>query len=191
MTGWVDLYWLPLGAGGHFVRFNGRVHERLSAWRARRAPLDLYHAGLMICLDEETYAVEMGPVWNVTDEDRGVLCEGPVGAAWLGRSRAFRYEVRCWPGCHIPDIAEAVASPLRPTEGPARAAALLEVLKEAPVLVWGRDELGTGDMWNSNSLVAWALSRTDHAMDAIQPPLGGRAPGWNAGLELAMRQARS
>ena len=23
----VDLYWLPLGAGGHCVRFNGRVFE--------------------------------------------------------------------------------------------------------------------------------------------------------------------
>ena len=34
----VDLYWLPLGAGGHFVRFNGRVYEarresRISAQR--------------------------------------------------------------------------------------------------------------------------------------------------------------
>ena len=23
----VDLFWLPLGAGGHCVRFNGRVYE--------------------------------------------------------------------------------------------------------------------------------------------------------------------
>jgi len=23
----VDLYWLPLGAGGHSVRLNGRVYE--------------------------------------------------------------------------------------------------------------------------------------------------------------------
>ncbi len=191
MTAWADLYWLPLGAGGHFVRFNGLVYERVSAWRGHRPARDLYHAGLMVGLDDQTYAVEMGPVWNVADEDRGVLREGPVGSAWLGRFRAFRYEVRCWSGGRIPDIAEAVASPVRTTEDPARAAALLEILKEVPALVWGRDELGTGEMWNSNSLVAWALARTGHVMDAIQAPAGGRAPGWNAGLELASRQARS
>ena len=27
----VDLYWLPLGAGGHFVRLNGRVFEAVAA----------------------------------------------------------------------------------------------------------------------------------------------------------------
>ena len=27
----VDLYWLPLGAGGHCVRINGRIFEALSA----------------------------------------------------------------------------------------------------------------------------------------------------------------
>ena len=26
----IDLYWLPLGAGGWFVRFNGRVRTRPS-----------------------------------------------------------------------------------------------------------------------------------------------------------------
>ncbi|HEX6229829.1 MAG TPA: hypothetical protein VFZ41_10265 [Solirubrobacterales bacterium] len=28
-TAAVDLYWLPLGAGGHFVRLNGRIYEAL------------------------------------------------------------------------------------------------------------------------------------------------------------------
>ena len=27
----VDLYWLPLGAGGHSVRLNGRVYEAVAA----------------------------------------------------------------------------------------------------------------------------------------------------------------
>ena len=57
------------------------------------------------------------------------------------------------------------------------------------MLTWGRDELGAGEMWNSNSAVAWALARTGHDMDAIGPPRGGRAPGWAAGLVLAGRQA--
>ena len=35
----VDLYWLPLGAGGHFVRLNGRVYERLAAWTAEASGL--------------------------------------------------------------------------------------------------------------------------------------------------------
>ena len=25
----IDLYWLPLGAGGHFVRLNGRIYEAI------------------------------------------------------------------------------------------------------------------------------------------------------------------
>ena len=152
-------------------------------------PADLYHCGLVLSLDNVTYAVEMGPVWNVSDADRGVLAEGPVGSRWLGRFRAFRYEMRCWPGGRIPDIAEAVDSPVRTTEDPARVAAVLDVLPEMPVLTWGRDELGAGEMWNSNSAVAWALARTGHDMDAIGPPPGGRAPGWTAGLVLAGRQA--
>lgn len=188
MTASVDLYWLPLGAGGHVVRWNGRLYERWSAWREHRPPSDLYHSGLMVSAGEVTYAVEMGPVWDVSDSGRGVLCEGPVGSAQLGRLRAFRYEVRCWPGGKLPDVAEAVASPVRITDDPAKAAALLEVLKQVPPLVWGRDELGTGEMWNSNSVVAWTLARTGHDMNSIHPPAGGRAPGWKAGLILATRR---
>ena len=187
----VDLFWLPVGAGGHVVRWNGRLYEWWSARREHRAVADLYHCGLMVCLDGTSYAIEMGPVWNVEDVGRGVLAEGPVGSRWLGRFRAFRYEMRCWPGGAIPDVAEAVDSPVRLTNDRARSAAVLEVFRELPVLTWGRDQLHLGDMWNSNSAVAWALARTNHDMDAIRPPAGGRAPGWNAGLVLADRQARA
>jgi hypothetical protein len=185
---WVDLYWLPLGAGGHFVRWNGRVYEWLSAHRDHRAPLDLYHSALMVCLDDVTYAVEMGPVWNVPVRDRGVVCEGPVGARCLERFTAFRYEVRCWPGGYIPDLDEAVDSPVRTTEGAPRVTAVLMMVRDVPALTWGRDELGAGEMWNSNSMVAWALARTGHDVGAIRLPSGGRAPGWRAGLALANRQ---
>jgi hypothetical protein len=185
---WLDLYWLPLGAGGHFVRRNGRIYEWLTARREHRAPGDLYHCGLMLSLDTITYAVEVGPVWNVSADDRGVVCEGPVGARWLGRFRAFRYEVRCWPGGGIPDVAEAVDSPVRTTEDTETVAAVLKVLREVPPLIWGRDELRAGEMWNSNSVVAWALARSGQDMVALAPPPGGRAPGWVAGLVLADRQ---
>jgi hypothetical protein len=29
-----------------------------------------------------------------------------------------------------------------------------------PVLVWGRDELGAGEMWKSNSMISWLIART-------------------------------
>ncbi len=44
----VDLYWLPLGAGGHSVRWNGRVFEAVAAARAGRSRRDLYHAALLV-----------------------------------------------------------------------------------------------------------------------------------------------
>jgi hypothetical protein len=188
LEAWTDLYWLPLGAGGHCVRWNGRVYERLLAAGQHRRPDDLYHSALQIHLDGTTYAVEMGPVWNVPAPDRGVVCEGPVGARWLGRSRAFRYEVRCWPGGCIPDLDEAVGPPHRVSDDAAQVGAVLHVLRAVPPLTWGRDMLGTGDMWNSNSLVSWALARTGHDMRHIAPPRHGRAPGWRAGLVLADRQ---
>jgi hypothetical protein len=44
----VDLYWLPLGAGGHFVRLNGRLYEALAARLQRRPAYDLYHSALQV-----------------------------------------------------------------------------------------------------------------------------------------------
>jgi hypothetical protein len=184
----VDLYWLPLGAGGHVVRWNGRLYEWWLARREHREAADLYHCGLMVRLGDISYAVEMGPVWNLADADRGVLVEGPVGSKVLGRFRAFQYELRCWPGGRIPDISEAVESPVRTTDDVTKVKAVLAVLQEIPALTWGRDELQAGDMWNSNSAVSWTLARSGHDMDGIHPPARGRAPGWQAGLVLAKRQ---
>jgi hypothetical protein len=41
VTAAVDLCRLPLGAGGHFVRFNGRVFEGIAARLAHRSACDL------------------------------------------------------------------------------------------------------------------------------------------------------
>ena len=68
----------------------------LSAAARRRPPCDLYHSALEVRLGQDRWIVEMAPVWNTPDPDRGVVAEGPVGLPWLGRSRLFRYEVRCW-----------------------------------------------------------------------------------------------
>jgi hypothetical protein len=43
----VDLYWLPLGAGGHFVRLNGRIYEALAARLQGRQPRDRYHSATL------------------------------------------------------------------------------------------------------------------------------------------------
>jgi hypothetical protein len=48
----VELYWLPLGAGGWFVRLNGRIWEAVHARLERRRPLDLYHTALRVRLPE-------------------------------------------------------------------------------------------------------------------------------------------
>jgi hypothetical protein len=187
----VDLYWLPLGAGDntHCVRTNGKIYEALAARWQRRERCHLYHAALVVHLDGERYAIEMGPAWGNDEEDRGVVCEGPVGMRWLGRSRFFRYEVRGWRGGVIPDADEAVDSPQRLSSDRSRAEKVLALLAELPSATWGRDELGAGEMWNSNSLVAWLLEGSGHDVEALGPPAGGRAPGWRAGLAVARRSS--
>ena len=183
----VDLYWLPLGAGGHFVRFNGRVYEAIAARIARRPARDLYHSALQLEVPEGRFVIEQTPVHDWSGKERGVVAEGPVGSRWASRFRIFRYEIRVWRGGHIPDAAEAVDSPRRLTSEVDRARRVLEVIAQVPTLVWGRDELATGEMWNSNSVIAWALSRSGIEAASIRPPAGGRAPGWQAGLVAANR----
>jgi hypothetical protein len=187
-TATVTLYWLPLGAGGHSVRWNGRIFESLAARREHRIPGALYHSALEVRIGPDRYVIEMAPVWAGTG-DHGVMKVGPVAARWLGRSPLFRYEIRRWRDGLIPDIEEAVDSPQCIGRSPARAQRLLDLVPQVPGLTWGRDELGAGDMWNSNSVVSWLLARSGHDMHGIQAPELGRAPGWQAGLVLAARQA--
>lgn len=183
----VKLYWLPLGAGGHCVRLNGRVFEAISARAQHREPCDLYHSALEVELGGARYVIEMAPVWNESARERGVAAEGSVGIGGAGRLRLFRYEIRCWRDGHIPDVAEAVDSPRCLSADERQAARILELVREVPTAVWGRDELKTGDMWNSNSLISWLLASSGFDIDHLRPPEGGRAPGWQAGLVVASR----
>jgi hypothetical protein len=188
----VELYWLPLGAGGWFVRLNGRIWEAVQARLEHRRPLALYHTALVVRVPEGRFVVEN--CWPIPDTAgaaaRGVLVEGPVGSRRMGRWRVFRYEVRCWRDGTIADADEAVASPQRLSGDPAVARRLLELVGSLPTPVWGRDELGTGEMWNSNSVIAWLLARSGLPTEEIRPPAGGRAPGWQAGLAVAHRATR-
>jgi hypothetical protein len=182
----VDLYWLPLGAGGHFVKLNGRLYEAIEALRQRRSPLDLYHAALEVRVPEERFVIEVAwPIPNSRGASRGVVLEGPVGSRRLERFRSFRYEVRRWRHGAIPDRTYAVASPRRLSDDPARARRLLDLVASVPALVWGRDERGLGEMWNSNSVISWVLTRSGISAEPIRPPAGGRAPGWMTGITIA------
>jgi hypothetical protein len=183
----IDLYWLPLGAGGHSVRWNGRIYEAVVSRLERRSAAPLFHSALVVRLPPDRYVVEMTPVWGTPGADRGVVAEGAVGSRLLGRLRLFRYEVRCWPGGTIGDVGEAVDSPQRLTTDPARCRSLLARLRGVPTPVWGRDELDAGEMWNSNSVTSWALVRAGLDLQGVRPPAAGRAPGWDAGLVVARR----
>jgi hypothetical protein len=187
-TAAVDLYWLPLGAGGRFVRLNGRAYEALVARIQRRAACDLYHSALQVQVPDGKFVIEQAPVPDLSGERRGVVAGGAVGSRRAGRFRIFRYEIRLWRNGDIPDVAEAVDSPQRLSNDENRARGVLDRVAQVPTPVWGRDELGTGDMWNSNSVIAWVIARSGIDIESIQPPAGGRAPGWQAGLVVARRQ---
>jgi hypothetical protein len=135
--------------------------------------------------------IEQAPVHDWRGEQRGVVGEGAVGARWASRFRIFRYEIRLWRGGRIPDVAEAVDSPMRLTSDEDRARLLVGLVSQVPTPVWGRDELGTGEMWNSNSVTSWVIARSGLDAESVRPPTGGRAPGWNAGLAVARRQAEA
>jgi hypothetical protein len=108
----IELYWLPLGAGGWFVRLNGRLYEAIHALLERRRPLDLYHSALQVRLPDGRFVIEN--CWPIPDADpaaRGVVVEGPVASRRLARWRVFRYEVRRWRDGVVADADEAVASP--------------------------------------------------------------------------------
>jgi hypothetical protein len=186
--GAIDLYWLPLGAGGHSVRLNGILYEALAARLGGRPVCDLYHSALEVQVPKGRFVIESAPIRASDGPERGVVGEGSVGSRWAGWLPIFRYELRCWRDGVIPDVAEAVESPRRLSDDPERALGLLALTTSLPTPVWGRDELHAGEMWNSNSVIAWLITRAGLDAEAIQPPTGGRAPGWNAGLVVARRQ---
>ena len=186
-TNGVDLYWLPLGAGGRSVRLNGRVYEAVAARAQRRPACDLYHSALVVCVPDARFVVEQAPVRDHNGFARGVVVEGAVGSPWARRFRIFRYEVRRWRDGVIPDVGEAVESPQRLTDDPTLARRLLELVPAVPPLVWGRDESRVGEMWNSNSLISWLITYSGLDVGSVRIPTGGRAPGWHAGIVVAHR----
>jgi hypothetical protein len=185
--GAVDLYWIPLGAGDHVVLWVGSCTRRSRPRRAPTAlrPLPFRPGG----------GRPRRPIRDRIRADPGRAGTSAASSSRSGRDemggrfRLFRYEIRRWREGSIPDANYAVSSPIRVASDLARAQRVLDLVPSVPIPVWGRDELRTGEMWNSNSVVSWLLARAGVDRTA-QPPPGGRAPGWDAGLTVATRGAR-
>ena len=171
------------------MRLNGRLYEAVKARLDRRPACDLYHSALKVFVPEGRYVIENTPVIDDCGRERGVVAEGPIGARWAGRFRMLRYELRRWHEGAIADIDEAVDSPRLLSSDLHDARRLLELVPEMPILVWGRDEVRAGEMWNSNSMISWLIARAGLDAGSIKPPAGGRAPGWNAGLVVAAQES--
>jgi hypothetical protein len=90
----VELYWLPLGAGGWFVRLNGRIYEAFHALREHRRPLDLYHSALEVRVAEGRFVIEN--CWPIPDADGASR-----GGSWKARSvpAGWRASVRSGTRC--------------------------------------------------------------------------------------------
>jgi hypothetical protein len=170
------------------VRLNGLVFEAVAARLKHRTAADLYHSALEVHVPQGRFVIEMTPIADGNGAQRGVVAEGPVGSRWPSRFRIFRYELRRWKDGLIPDVNEAVESPRRLTTDSRSAQLVLDLAPSIPTPVWGRDELGAGDMWNSNSVVSWLIVRSGLDAESIRPPEGGRAPGWKSGVVVARRQ---
>lgn len=186
MTTRVEILWIPLGSGQSVVRLSGRVYEHLVAGLQRRPRRDLYHAAMIVSTPQSRSVIEVAPVADGDPASRGAVGSGPVGLAWLGRWRLFRYELRCWSGGEIPDEHDARVRH-RLDVSAEEASRLLDLVVDVPRPVWGRDELDAGEMWNSNSVISWLLTSWGADVEPLGPPAGGRGPGWDAGIVVARR----
>jgi hypothetical protein len=86
----IDLYWLPLGAGGNFVRLNGRIYEAIKARLDRRPVRDLYHSALQVFVPEGRYVIENTPVIDERPPGAwraGAGSRGARHAEWAPRAR--------------------------------------------------------------------------------------------------------
>lgn len=190
----IVLWWLPVGAGAptRISQVTSGWWERLEAKRDQRAPQQLFHTALEVFTGTERFVIEVAPEWSDPHiRERGVIARGPVGIQWLGRSKLFRYEVRCWPNGELSDRSWAVGGPVTVSRSDDNVRALLQHIERAPVLTWGRTVHPTGDMWNSNSLVSWLLEMSGIDASKLHPPANGRAPGWDAGVALAQEERAS
>ncbi|MCC7365788.1 MAG: hypothetical protein IT303_15595 [Dehalococcoidia bacterium] len=180
---------MPVGAGTpRLQQLSLRGWEAFEAWRTRRTRAVLYHCALKLRPGEgEQFTLELAPAF--IRDGVAPLASGPVGLRFAGRWRLFRYELKCLPVDRLPDEQWAVDSPIAVSDDPAVARQLIALAPTVPTHTWGRRVRGTHEMWTSDSVVPWLLTRAGIATAGLGPLPGGRAPGWQAGLDLAHRQA--
>ena len=127
----VDLYWLPLGAGGQSVRLNGRIFEavaaRLGAGALRPLPLGARGARAGGAVRDRA-----GADPRRDGAERGVVAEGAVGTRWAGRLRLFRYEVRLLARRRDPRRRRGGREPAPLSDDPDCARRLLELVPQVP-----------------------------------------------------------
>ncbi|MFS0699535.1 hypothetical protein AB6N24_06130 [Cellulomonas sp. 179-A 4D5 NHS] len=148
------------------------------AAREGREPQLLVHAVLEVMTGKVVRTVDMSPIWGKVAERRDVVVAvGPVGSRSLKWCPLFRYEVRVVHGVG------GLSAPVHVSDRFLLPGCVLDDLAEVPAYTWGRDDAGTGEMWTSNSVVAWLLERS--GVSTLEPPAGHRAPGWEAGVLMA------
>lgn len=180
---YLDLHWLPVGAGTHFQRTSLLLYESLVAALARRPRAVLCHAGLKIGLHGRTYTLELTPVPRNLDQPP--ILTGAVGSSLAGRARLFRYQLSINECPTLPDEEWTVGGPVHLVTDPRVMARIFDLAATVPPHVWGRRTPGTSEMWTSNSAVSWLLTNAGVDATAIPLPAGTRAPGWQAGIEAA------
>ena len=123
-----------------------------------------------------------GPL-SVRLSEKGLVFKGKlVGQLSAGKPGLFRYQMRCIRAETLPDEAW-VFSTSRLSSDCSLADRTVLAAGDVPPLTWGRRPRGCSEMWTSDSAISWLLRRVGIDAAAIKIPEGGRAPGWQAGLE--------
>lgn len=176
---------MPVGAGTpRLQQASLRLWEAIEAARARRPRVKLFHSALKLGLaDGGTYTLELTPMFIGGSEPP--ILTGPVGLRGADRFRLFRYQLRGLPVTSLPDEEWAVESPVRLSDECDVVDRMLELAPSVPRHIWGRRVPGTREMWTSDSVISWLLFRAGLDLSDVRVPDGGRAPGWNVGLQLA------
>lgn len=183
-TSFVDILWMPVAAGtGSRLRlWSLAAWEALDAFAHRRKRASLYHSALKVrTSDAVDFTVELTPVFGF--EPTPPAMTGPVGFRGADRFRLFRYQMRCIRAETLPDEEWVVSQSRLSTDGSV-ADRIVVAAADVPPLTWGRRPRGCSEMWTSDSAIAWLLRRVGLDAAAVRIPEGGRAPGWQAGLEL-------
>lgn len=183
----LDLYWIPVGAGTHFQHASLVFYEAIASRLSRRPPATLYHSALKLRIDGTDFTLELLPA--AAHQLESPLMTGPVGVRGADRLRLFRYQLLLKPGASLPDEQWA-GEPHRLTVDESAIRRLVELGPSVPAYVWGRRVPRTTEMWTSDSAISWLLCRAGIDASAIPLPPGGRAPGWHAGIQLATSPRR-